>query len=154
MSSASSYPRCAIEIRSSRILLLYSFLLAFAAMLAPWLSSLPVVPALLADGIVLFMMPALFRWARGGVRRAAWQSDGRWTLVDRKGHEHAEARLLPGIFIGSRLLALRWQCVSCRRKFRVALLADNCDSHERRRLAVRLRLTSDEELFGDQEARV
>ncbi|HEX7046936.1 MAG TPA: protein YgfX [Gammaproteobacteria bacterium] len=147
MSSGNSYPRCAFDIRASRRLYLYSFLLISAAALAPWFVNIPVVLTLLLNAAMLPATFAQFHWARGELRRIAWQSDGRWMLVDRKGREHDEARLLPGIFIGSRMLALRWQCACCRRKFRVALLADNCDANAFRRLAVRLRLTPDAELF-------
>lgn len=147
MSSGNSYPRCAIDIRASRCLYLYSFVLISAAALAPWFVNIPVGFALLLNVAVLPAAFVQFHWARGELSRVAWQSDGRWMLVDRNGREHEEAHLLPGVFIGSRLLALRWRCVSCQRKFRVALLADNCDANAFRRLAVRLRLTPDAELF-------
>lgn len=150
MSSGNSYPRCAIDIRASRTLVLCSLLAIFAALLAPWLCNIPALAALACNLATVPPMPATLRWARGELQRIAWQSDGRWLLVDRKGREH-DARLLPGIFVGSRLLALRWCCDACGRQFHAALLAGNSDDDARRRLVVRLRLTPDEEMFGKVE---
>ncbi|HEX6930096.1 MAG TPA: protein YgfX [Gammaproteobacteria bacterium] len=149
MSSASWYPRCAIDVRESRCLFLFSLLLVTAAASAPWRAP---VPAAISWLFVIALLPAALsqvRWARGELSRIAWQSDGRWVLVDRRGREHEDARLLPGIFVGARLLVLHWRCRACRRKFRAALLPDNCDPDDFRRLVMRLRLTADAELFSD-----
>lgn len=147
MSSGNSYPRCAIDVRPSRALFLYSFLLTIAALLAPWLCNISFPAALACNLATIPAAAGMKRWARGELQRIAWQSDGRWLLLDRKGREHDDARLLPGVFIGSRLLALHWRCDACGRRFRAALLAGNSDDDDRRRLGVRLRLTPDEELF-------
>jgi len=150
MSSGSSYPRCEIDPGSSRSLFFYSALLILLAVAAPWFTALPAVYALLASLPVLVAVPVLFRWARGMLTKIVWHGDGRWVLVGRNGAVHEECHLLPGICVSARVLMLRWQCNDCGNVFRTALLADNCDEEQRRRLVVRLNVTQDDELFRDQ----
>ncbi|HEX6928435.1 MAG TPA: protein YgfX [Gammaproteobacteria bacterium] len=147
MSSARSYPRCAIEIRASRQLFLYSILVFVTAVAAPWLAGMPAGFAAPVSLAAVLPALSLLRWARGELRVVTWLPDGRWMLTDANGIEHEDVRLLHGIFLGQGVLILHWRCIQSRRGFRVALMADNCDEQARRRLAVRLRIASDAELF-------
>lgn len=147
MSSGNSYPRCELELRSSRTLFVYSLLLIIAAVVAPWISALPIHLALLTSVLALLPAHSLLRWARGELADIIWQSEGRWTLVERDGNVHEECMLLPGIYSGANLTLLRWRCIECDSHFRVALLADNCEAEEKRKLVVRLNVTPDAELF-------
>lgn len=150
MSSASSYPRCALELRASRRLFLCSILLTAIAIAAPWLAGVPALPASLLGGIALPASARLLRWSRGELRKIVWQSDGRWVLIDTGESAHEEARLLPGIWVGAAFLSLHWRCDACGKSFRATLLDDNCDADEFRRLRVRVRLTPDDRLFANQ----
>lgn len=150
MSSGNSYPRCELEVGSSRRLLIYSLLLIMAAVAAPWFSALPVHVATLASALALLPARSSLRWARGELAHIAWQSEGRWTLVERDGAVHDECVLLPGIYVGANLILLRWRCIECDSRFSVALPGDNCDVEQRRRMVVRLNVTPDSELFVSQ----
>lgn len=154
MSSGNSYPRCAVEIRGSRRLLVASFLLTALAVVAPWLSSLMWPLALVFSAAAIPVSIPLFRWARGELSGVIWQAEGRWMLTERGGDVHEEARLMPGIHLGAGWMALRWQCVDCERTFRAAFLKDNCDANALRQLSVRLRVTPDQELFGSRAAEI
>lgn len=148
MSSENSYPRCAVDIRPSRFLLLHACLLLAAALLAPWLAGLSALLAVAVDAMAVSFSLPLFRWAHGALSRIVWFSDGRWLLLDGKGREHSASGLSEGILVGARLVALHWRCSCCERPFRIALCRDNSDASARRQLVVRLRATPDEELFG------
>lgn len=150
MSSGNSYPRCEIDVRSSRTLHVYSFLLLTFSFAAPWYAPLPVFLAVPCSLFVLAYASSLFRWARGELSRIVWHGDGRWILVAREGAVHEECCPLPGSWIGVDRVLLRLQCVDCGNVFRTALLPDNCDSNRLRRLIVRLNVTPDDVLFGDQ----
>ncbi len=150
MSSGNSYPRCAIDVRSSRRLFLYSLFLVSSALLAPWFAGVPAWFALPASVAALPASVFMLRWSRGEAARIVWQSDGRWVLVDRRRRVHEDARLMPGAWIGVRFLSLHWRCDVCGMKMRAALLRDNCNPDDLRRLSVRLRLTPDDELFPPQ----
>lgn len=153
MSSGNSYPRCELELRSSRTLLVYSLLLILAAATAPWISALPFHLQLLASLLALLCAPPLLRWSRGELAHIIWQSEGRWTLVGHDGDVHDECILLPGIYNGARWSLLHWRCIECDSRFRVALLPGNCDAEEKRRMVVRLNVTPDSELFVAQSSR-
>jgi hypothetical protein len=147
VSSENSYPRCALEIRPSLCLKALVVTVTALAVAAPWLAGMPF---LLAIPVSLCAIPAelsLWGWANGNLARIVWQPVGRWQLLERNGQSHDDARLLPGILVGSRLVALRWRCEECGLRFRTALLMDNCDADAFRRLRVRLRMTGDDELF-------
>lgn len=146
MSSASSYPRCTLEARPGRLLFFHACLIAAGAVIAPWMAGLPPVVAILAAAFAVPWLVPLFRWAHGPLRSVTWLADGRWLLVARDGREH-EALLAPGIFIGSRMIALHWRCHCCNRRFRAAFLYGSCDRDGLRRMVVRLRATPDSELF-------
>ena len=148
MSSANSYPRCEVELVSSRLLLLFSILLISLAAAAPWIAAVPAEIAAPLSLMVVFPGWPLFRWARGSVRRIVLHADGRWFLEEGKACAHEARHLLPGTFVGSGLLLLHWRCDRCRRHLRAAVLHDNCDADAFRRLRVRLRLAPDENLFG------
>ena len=150
MSSANSYPRCALELSPSRTLCLYVILLAGVAIAAPWFSRLPWPLVLLVDFFLLPFLPAMWRWARGEVREVVWQSDGRWLLTSRDNVHHEDANLLPGIRVSAQALLLHWRCRICGETFRAVLLGDNCDRNAMRRLRVRLYVTPDRVLFTDQ----
>lgn len=153
MSSGNSYPRCELELRASRTLLVYSSLLIIMAAVAPWLAALPFHLSLLASVLALLLAPSSFRWARGEIAIIIWQSEGRWTLVERDGGVHDECELLKGIYNGAKLSLLRWRCIECNSHFAAALLADNSDAEEKRRLVVRLNVMPDSELFVPQSWR-
>ena len=150
MSYTSSFPRCALEIGASRSVLLFSIALATFAVAAPWLAGLPWWLALGADACAIPATLGFVRWSCSEVRRLVWQADGRWQLVDARGARHDQLRLLPGAWTASRFLALRWQCDECGERFHAVLLHDNTDADELRRLAARLRLTPDAQLFVHQ----
>lgn len=153
MSSGNSYPRCELELHSSRTLLVYSSLLIIVAVVAPWMSAMPFQLQVLASALASLCAPSLWRWARGELANIIWQSEGRWTLVERDGVVHDECLLLPGIYSGANLSLLHWRCIECNSRFGVALLADNTDAEEKRRLVVRLNVTPDSELFVAQSWR-
>lgn len=151
MSSASSYPRCAVELSPSPGLSFLVLVVLAAAAASPWLAGMPFLLALF---ISLGAIPAVcsaWRWARGSLSRVVWLPDGRWQLLERSGGSHDDARLLPGTWTGSSLLALRWRCEECGRTFRAALLNDNCDRESLRRLRVRINVTRDDLLFGKNQ---
>ena len=152
MSSGSSYPRCEIDLRSSRTLHVYSLLLVILSMAAPWYTPLPLFFVGPLSMSMLALAPALLRWARGELSRIVWHGDGRWTLVAREGTVHEECHPLPGSWIGVDRVLLRLQCVDCGNVFRAALLPDNCDPDRLRRLIVRLNVTPDDVLFGTQSS--
>ena len=148
MSSANSYPRCALELGSSRALVLCSSLLMLAALAAPWTAGVPALAALFSNAFAVALSPPLVRWARGPLKRLVWFPAGNWLLLDRDGNEHDADALREGVFVGARLMMLRWCCRCCDRQWRVAITTGNCDVEARRRLAVRLRATPDDRLFG------
>lgn len=148
MSSASSYPHCAVDVGASltlQTLTAGSILLVFCA---TWTASMPWLPALLFSLSVLPAALPVVRWAHGELACIHWHSEGRWVLVDRDGNEHQAPCLLPGIFVGAPILALHWRCECCGKRFRSTLLYDNCERNARRRMQVRIRLSTDEELFA------
>lgn len=151
MSSASSYPHCALELRPSRLLFAFSLALTAFAAFAPWYARLPVLIALPLMFLVIVAARPLFRWARGP-RRLVLHADGRWEIDDGSRCLHKADRLLPGVFLGASLLLLHWKCLHCGTRVRAAVLHDNCDENSFRRLRMRLRFTPDEELFGAKRA--
>src|SRR5690606_8427913 len=91
-------------------------------------------------------------FARVEVVRVVWLPDGRWLLTDHAGGAHEQVRLLPGALVTGRWIALRWRCLECGRRLRILLLHDNCDPAQRRRLAVRLGVTDDAQLYAADQA--
>ena len=150
MSSGNSYPRCEIDVRASRTLLVYSLLVVMGSGVALWLTPLPYVLALIGSLAALVLAPPLVRWARGELSRIIWHGDGRFTLVAHDGAVHEECSMLPGSWVGIGAALLRWRCAECDRVFHAALLPDNCDSDALRRLIVRLNVTPDQALFDDR----
>ena len=122
-------------------------------MAGPWVSALPFPVALITSILALLPAHSILRWARGELANIIWQSEGRWTLVERNRNVHDECVLLPGIYNGASITLLRWRCIECGSRFRVALLADNCDAEEKRKMVVRLNVTPDSEMFITQSWR-
>lgn len=153
MSSASSYPHCALELKPSRLLLSFVLLLVLIAAAAPWLAQLAVLIALPLSMLVIAFALPLFRWARG-VRHIVLRADGYWEIDDGRECAHKARHLLPGVLLGSGLLLLHWKCEQCGARLRAPVLHDNCDADAFRRLRARLRFTADEELFPPHGTKV
>lgn len=150
MSSGNSYPRCAVDVSPSRQLKLFAVSLALLAAACPWLAGLPWYLAVVVSLAVIPVALPLWHWAGGPLSQLVWQAEGYWQLRERNGRAHEDVKLQPGILVTAGVIALRWRCTECGRRFRAALLHDNCDAAALRRLRVRLRLSSDTELFEDQ----
>ncbi|EDZ67956.1 protein YgfX [Nitrosococcus oceani] len=69
-----------------------------------------------------------------------WDSDNVWYLRRRNGREYI-GKLLPGCFVGSRLVVLNFVLGAWWQRTSVVLLSDNVDPESLRRLRVRLRIS-------------
>lgn len=147
MSSANLYPHCAVDVSASLILRILAAGVILPVVLAPWVMNLSWAPALLLSLSALPASVPVMRWARSELACIHWHSEGRWVLVDRAGSVHEAPHLLPGILVSAPILALHWRCECCGKRFRSALLYDNCERDARRRMQVRVRLSTDAELF-------
>ena len=108
---------------------------ACAAIVAPWLSGVPVYARFaLSAAAIVCVIGALRGFARSRYRRIAWRALG-WTLVDDNGTEHP-ADLVAHIRLGT-WLVLDFR-IDARRRFRAVLGSDNLDRDTRRRLVLLL----------------
>lgn len=140
MSSTPSAPPLELRLRPSRQLALFllfshgaTLAVLTAVNLPPW------AVAVLASAIIVSFA---HYWRRHVLRRGVraviavhWRAAG-WQLTDGAGKIH-DARLLPGSYLGSHLIVLRF---SATRRYVVVLLADSAPASELRELRARLRL--------------
>lgn len=140
MSSTPSAPPLDIRLRPSRqlaLFLLFSHGATLAVLTAVHLP--PWAVAILASAIIVSFVHYWRRYIlrRGGraVLAIRWHSEG-WQLTDGAGQVH-DARLLPGSYLGSNLIVLRF---SAPQRYVVLLLTDSAAASELRELRARLRL--------------
>ena len=142
--SADSAPPVDLAVRPSRQLAGLIFLAHALALGAA--AYAPLAPVLLAAAgatvvtsfVVLLRRHAMLR-GRHAVRRIVWSADGRWTLSDGEGAEHADCALLPEPTIGPPLTVLRLKDGAGRTRV-LLLLAESAEPDQLRRLRARLRL--------------
>ncbi len=130
-----SAPTLAFDYRPSRWVGFAAAAMLALAVLAPWLTALPLM-ASAAISLAVFAagLRALQRHLRPRFRRIAWRAAG-WSLIDRAGDEHA-ALLTAHAHLGA-LLALGFRH-GPRARFQAVLAPDNLDAQTRRRLILLL----------------
>lgn len=130
-----SAPTIAFDYRPSREVACLAVVVSFAAILAPWLSGLPIAAqAAISTCTLLFAIGSLAAFSKPRFRRIAYQASG-WTLVDRSGTE-LQADLVAHATLGPWLM-LDFRD-SQRRRFRALLGPGNVDAQTRRRLILLL----------------
>jgi len=130
-----SAPGIAFDYTPSRRIVAATAAIALAAVVAPWLSAVPIPACILCSTIAIaFAVGALRAFTRSRFRRVAWRAAG-WTLVDAHGAEHA-ADLAAHVCIGP-WLVLDFR-LDRRRRFRALLGTDNLDRESHRRLVLLL----------------
>ncbi len=130
-----SAPTIAFDYRPSRWIGIAAGVMLALAVLAPWLTELPLI-ARAAVSLAAFAagIRALRSHARPRFRRIAWRASG-WSLIDRADAEHA-ALLTSHAHLGA-LLALSFRH-GPRARFQAVLMPDNLDAQTRRRLILLL----------------
>ncbi|GAA0704728.1 hypothetical protein [Dokdonella soli] len=130
-----SAPTIAFDYRPSRRIGAAAAAVCVCAVLAPWLSGLPLPARVMLSLFALAAgSHALWRFLHPPFRRAAFRESG-WLLVDTRGEEHP-ALLESHAHLGALLaLSLRY---APRARFRVLLAPDNLDAGSRRRLVAML----------------
>lgn len=137
------------ECRPSRFLLIAAggvhvlALLVLPTLPLAWWIQLPVVMAVMAQGLVIWRrygMPT----APQAIKRLVWIDANRWELLGGDGMRH-EAALQPGAYIHPWLVILRFSLGEGDKRSCTAVLPrDSLDPDSHRRLRVRLRLQSGE----------
>lgn len=130
-----SAPPIAFDYRPSRMVMAASVVIAAAAAVAPWRSSLPPGACVGVSALVLaFASGALVRFARPAFLRISHGAAG-WTLLDGERGENP-ALLVQHRRLGA-MLVLDWRH-GRRARFRAVFMPDNLDAELRRRLVLLL----------------
>jgi toxin CptA len=132
-----SAPAIGFEYRPSRWLIRLLFLVAFASVLAMWVSAVPWLVKLIGTAVVatVFWRTRL-RLSASPIEAAGWARDGGWSLRIRAG-EDTPATLSSFRVVGESIVWLRLSLPE--RRYALVLLAqDNSDADIRRRLRMRL----------------
>lgn len=130
-----SAPPIAFDYRPLRVVMAGTCVIAVAASIAPWFSSLPAGPCVGLSVLVLaFASGALARFARPAFVRVSHGAAG-WILLDDQRAEHP-ALLVQHRRLGA-MLVLDWRH-DRRTHFRAVFTPDNLDAETRRRLVVLL----------------
>lgn len=130
-----SAPPIAFDYRPSRAVIVATVVIAAAAAVAPWLSSLPPVACAGLSALVLaFASGALVRFATPAFLRISHGAAG-WTLIDGERGER------PALLVGHRrvgaMLVLDWR-YDRHTHFRAVFAPDNLDAELRRQLVLLL----------------
>jgi hypothetical protein len=145
-----SVPAIAFDYRPSVQVGATALSVAAVAVVAPWLTGLPVALRALASLFALLVAGRSLRHhAHPGFRRIAWRASG-WTLVRADGHEQA-AELRRHARFGTWLLLLDFRH-GPRAHFRAVIAPDNLDADTHRRLILLLRRADVLAADGDRAA--
>ncbi|MEO6688964.1 MAG: hypothetical protein ABIS07_07600 [Dokdonella sp.] len=130
-----SVPTIAFDYRASRSIAAALLLVCCAALLAPWLSALPLAGRTVVSlGVVALGVRAARALLQPLFRRVAYRASG-WVLVDVAGNEH-EVLLESHVRLGA-LIALHFRH-GPRERFHALFASDNLDADTRRRLVLLL----------------
>lgn len=130
-----SVPTIAFDYRASRWIAAALLMICCAAMLAPWMSALPVAGRVVVSmAVVALGIRAARALLHPPFRRVAYRASG-WVLVDLANKEH-EVLLESHVRLGA-LIALRFR-LGLRERFYALLAPDNLDAETRRQLILLL----------------
>ena len=100
-----------------------------------WAKALP--GAVLAINLWFTLSTHILRHSKTAIVEALWDGDGQWTISTADGQER-EGRLLPGSYVSTGLIILRFALESNWRRCALVLLPDSLDAATLRQLRVRL----------------
>jgi toxin CptA len=110
--------------------------------IAVWVKA-PLCALLIVSLLNMLNIHALRR-GKASIVEALWEGDGQWRLGTADGREHT-ARLLPGSYVSSHLVILRFAMEGSWQRRALVLLPDVLDATTLRKLRVRLLHSADQD---------